>query len=124
MENKPEEKLVNARIVSADIRMDAYACLYYDLHLKGFGFEASFGRRKIGFGYLEADEFIGSAKGTEALMRIMDVVGVEKWSDLNGKYVRVVDPGWGNAVWKIGNIIDNKWFDQMKFFRELDEEEV
>jgi hypothetical protein len=66
--------------------------------------------------YLGAKDFKGSAKGTEALMRIMDVVGVHRWEDIKGKYIRIVDPGWGGIVDKIGNIIEDKWFSQKEFF--------
>ena len=40
----------------------------------------------------------GSAAGMEYLMRIMDTVGVEKFQDLKGKYVRVAIKGWGSSV--------------------------
>ena len=56
------------------------------------------------------------------MMRIMDTVGVEKWEDLKDKYVRVVDDGWGSSIKKIGNIIDDKWFDIDKFFKEYKED--
>ena len=49
-------------------------------------------------------------------MRIMDTVGVEKFQDLKGKYVRVATKGWGDSVKIIGNIIKDKWFDVETFF--------
>ena len=52
----------------------------------------------------------------------MFTVGVEKWEDLKDKYVRVVDDGWGSSIKKIGNIIDDKWFDIDKFFKEYKED--
>ena len=55
-------------------------------------------------------------------MRIMDTVGVERWEDLKGKYIRIVDEGWGSSVKKIGNIIEDKWFDIDKFFKNYNKE--
>lgn len=41
--------------------------------------------------------------------RILEVVGVECWEDLKGKYVRVDGDEWG-AIKGIGHITDDKWF--------------
>ena len=55
------------------------------------------------------DERGPTAYGMAFITGIMRAVGVEKWEDLKGKYVRVVaDQG---HVYKIGHIIENKWFD-------------
>ena len=47
---------------------------------------------------------------------------IYQWEDLKDKYVRVVDDGWGSSIKKIGNIIDDKWFDIDKFFKEYKED--
>lgn len=52
----------------------------------------------------------------EAISKILDVVGVDKWEDLPGKHIRFEDAGWGSTVTKIGNIITDKWFDMRGFF--------
>ena len=70
----------------------------------------------IGHGYLGADHFDGSAKGMESIARVMDTVGVSRWEDLPGKYVRVADVGWGTTITKFGNILEDKWFDCREFF--------
>lgn len=46
----------------------------------------------LGHGYLGAKKFNGSPKGIEEIMRIMDVVGVDEFSKLAGKYIRVEKP--------------------------------
>ena len=53
-------------------------------------------------------------------MRIMNVVGVSKWEDLEGQFVRVAIPSdfWGSSIHVIGNILNDKWFNQKKFFSE------
>lgn len=51
-------------------------------------------------------------------MRIMDVIGVSKFSQLRGEYVRVASKGWGDTVKIIGNILRDKWFDSESFFTE------
>lgn len=41
-----------------------------------------------------------------AISEILDVVGVTKWEDLIGKYIRFEDNDFGT---KIGHITDDKW---------------
>ena len=51
-------------------------------------------------------------------MRIMDTVGVSKFSELEGKYVRVATKGWGDIIKIIGNVIKDQWFDPEAFFKD------
>ena len=108
----------NAKITYADLSMENYCCLTLELGLEGAGWGVCYGGHCIGKGYLGADEFTGYEKGTEYLMRIMDVVGVSKFNDMVGKYVRVVTQGWGGKVTVIGNILKDHWFDSEDFFSE------
>jgi hypothetical protein len=43
------------------------------------------------------------------IKRILETVGVEKWEDLEGKYIRVKGEEWGD-IEAIGHITKNKWF--------------
>ena len=56
------------------------------------------------------------AESMEVISKILEVVGVDKWEELPGKYIRFEDNGWGSTVTKIGNIIDDKWFDIESYF--------
>ena len=53
-------------------------------------------------------------KSIEAISKILDVVGVDRWEDLPNKYIRFEDSSY--IVTKIGNIIEDKWFDLKEFF--------
>ena len=117
MENE-EIKIENAKISSVSISMADLGCLSFWIMLEGNGWGCGIGGYKIGSGYLGADEFEAEyGDGLEAMMRIMDTVGVEKWEDLKGKYVRCKSKGWGSTgIDIIGNIIKDKWFNIRKFF--------
>lgn len=115
-------EFVNARIKHVTLSMADHGVLTYGLTLDFGGSGCVYGGIVIGKGYLGAKAFEGYAKGMEALMRIMNVVGVERWEDLTGKYIRVVDPGWGGIVDMIGNILEDKWFSQKDFFGDGQEE--
>ena len=51
-------------------------------------------------------------------MRIMDVVGVDSFKAMEGKYVRAELEGLSCPIKKIGNIIEDKWFDYREFYKE------
>lgn len=115
-DRKPEIR--NAKIESASITMRDHGCCTFYLSVKGGGWGCNIGGYCIGKGYLGAKEFSATPKGLECLMRIMDTVGVERWEDLAGKYIRIVDNGWGSIISKFGHITDDKWFDFKAFFAE------
>lgn len=110
-------EIKNALITSSSITMADHDCLTFWLTLKLESGGVNFGGYCIGHGGLDADSFDSSPKGLEAMMRIMDVVGVSKWEDLAGKYIRYEDDGWGSTVTVIGNIMKDKWFDIDEFFK-------
>lgn len=109
-------KIQNARIKDVRLSMADLGVLDCGLVLDGGGWGVMLGGYVLGKGYLGADEFEGSAKGLECIMRIMDTVGVEEWSDMKDKYVRVATKGWGDTVKIVGNVIQDKWFDFGTFF--------
>lgn len=109
-------EILNAKITDVSLSMADHGVLVYGLTLDMGGFGCVYGGIVIGKGYLDAKEFTGYASGIEAIMRIMDTVGVSRWEDLKGKYCRVKSNGWGSTINTIGNIIKNKWFNQREFF--------
>lgn len=72
---------------------------------------------------MELDEYdpktktqVFKSESMEVISKILEVVGVDSWEKLPGKYIRFEDNGWGSTVTKIGNIIDDKWIDFKEFF--------
>ena len=59
------------------------------------------------------------AKSMEAILKVLDVVGVDTWEQLNGKYIRIKDQGWGSTIDEIGNLMEDKWFNLREFFSEV-----
>ena len=116
-------EIKNVKIKNVSLTMADHACLTFYLLLEGDGWGISYGGYCIGHGYLHSDSFTAlNGGGLVAMMRIMDTVGVERWEDLKDKYIRVVDEGWGSPIKKIGNIIEDKWFDIDEFFKNYREE--
>ena len=111
-------EILNAKITSTKLTMEDHGCLTFWLMLEGSGWGVGFGGYCIGKGYLGADDFeADNGAGLEAMMRIMDVVGVDTWEKLKGQYVRVkLTDGWGGSCHCIGNLLNDKWFDIKAFF--------
>lgn len=103
------------KISSVDLSMEDHGCLVMRMWLINTKKIVLFGNALLGKGYLGADSFEGNELGTEYIMRIMDIVGVSSFNDMVGKYIRV-EASWGDAVDKIGNITEDKWFSQKEFF--------
>lgn len=57
-----------------------------------------------------------SPKSMEVISKILEVVGVESWEDLNGAYIRVKENGWGSTIDEIGNFMEDKWLNFREFF--------
>lgn len=120
-----EKRIENAKIIDVSLTMADHGCLTFYLTLEGDCWGVGVGGYVIGHGYLGADKFEAeSDAGLEAMMRIMDTVGVEKWEDLKGKYIRIESTGFGGSVNKIGNLIKDKWFDLKEFFQSKQNEKV
>lgn len=116
-------EIENALIEKVDLSMADHGCLTLAMTLDGGGWGVVYGGYCLGKGYLGADDdfFEGSTAGMEYLMRIMDTVGVERFQDLKGKYVRVATKGLCSSVKIIGNIIKDQWFDAETFFADKEE---
>lgn len=106
----------NAKITDVSLGIGDHCCLTFSIVIKGLGWGASFGGYNLAF--FNGTSFEGSEKGLEALTRIMDVVGVAKWEDIKGHYVRVKQEN--RLVVGIGNIIEDKWFEPREFFKEVE----
>ncbi|MEE1162622.1 MAG: hypothetical protein UHU21_02905 [Lachnospiraceae bacterium] len=115
-----EKEIKNAIIESTSLSMADHGCLTFTIWLKGDGWGVGYGGYCIGHGYLGADEFKAeNGHGLEAMMHIMNVVGVEKWEQLKGKYVRCKIGRIGESVDEIGNITKEKWFNIREFFKNV-----
>jgi len=109
----------NAKITSVDLSMADHGVFTLSVGLDGGSWGCVYGGYVIGKGYLDASEFEGCKSGVESIMRIMDTIGVERFNDMTGKYVRVaVSDKWGHSIKIIGNIIKDKWFDIDSFFED------
>ena len=112
----------NAKIKDVSISMADHGVLTFTIFVEGYGWCCGIGQYVNGVGYLGADYWKGNGSAIVAMMKIMNTVGVEKWEDLKGKYIRVESDGWGSSIHKIGNILKDKWFDLKDFYEKTKDE--
>ena len=107
------EKIENAKITKVSLHYYNDAILTFDITLEGNGWGTVYG------GYALGNKINGecSSKGLCALMKILDVVDVDSWEDLKGKYVRVKIDSISGPINEIGNLIEDKWFNITDYFR-------
>ena len=112
-------RIENAIIKDISISMEDHGCLTFLVFLSGGSWSQGFGGYQIGRCSLGSKKFTTeNGKGLEAMMHIMNVVGVSKWESLKGKYVRCKTYGYasGSYIGEIGNILEDKWFNIREFF--------
>lgn len=66
----------------------------------------------------EKEERIGTAYGMNVIKRVLEVVGVRTWEQLEGKYIRIVSGGIGSTVTKFGNLMKDDWMDFTTYGKE------
>lgn len=112
-----ESSIMNGRIKDVSISMADHGILTFRLYIECEHGMFIIGNFQIGTGELDAKFWRGNGSGIVAMMKIMDVVGVERWEDLPGKYIRLdFKNSRSMTTEKIGNIIADKWFDIREFF--------
>jgi len=110
-------KTKNAIIESATITNDDHGCLSAWLHLKYDGSGQGFGGYAL---YLpksfkhhrEEDAYAG-----HFIWRCMEIAGVNEWSKLTGKTIRVKASHL--KIHSIGHIIKEDWFDPGREFKKI-----
>ena len=105
MKNDVDER--NARIESTMLGIEDHGIFTSFVYLEWESAGIGFG------GYV-----LGGQSGIDFIKEILDVVGVGKWEDLKGKYVRVETDGLGSPCNGIGNILKDKWIYPKEFFNE------
>lgn len=109
-------KIENALIKNVSLTMKDNGCLTSWIILNGENWGCGYGGYCLGHGYLGSKKFDSAPSALEGIMMIMNVVGVEEWESLKGKYVRVATKGWGGSIKIIGNIVEDRWFDYESFY--------
>lgn len=104
-----ELSIENARIESTFLGREDHGILTFFLQLEYKGAGQGFGNYGLDTYEETKKRRIGTAFGMEAIAQVLQVVGVEKWEDLPGKYVRSEHNG--TYIKRIGHITKDVWLD-------------
>ena len=110
-------EIKNAQITGTMLGREDHGIFTFDIYVKFDSCGCGVGGYALDYYDKELGKRVFSAKSLEAVSNILDVVGVDKWEDLKGKYIRIKDNGWGSTIDEIGNIMENKWFNLKEFFK-------
>ena len=108
----------NAKITSTMLGREDHGIMTFMIYIDAENFSCGVGGFCLDEFDTDSQTRVFRAKSMKAVSEILNVVGVDKWEDLPGKYIRFEDNDCGATAIKIGNIIDDKWFDMKNFFAE------
>ena len=125
-----EKEIYNARITDTRLGYNDWNQLTFSIYtdseygICGFG-GCQFGKRDDfaidEVSRLRETKYINFEWTSELIMKLLDVVGVDKWENIKGKLIRIRTNGkTGSAggIEAIGNILENKWFSIQDFYAE------
>lgn len=109
-------EIKNAQITSTMLGREDHGIMTFMIFV-------SFGGCGCGIGGYSLDRYdprtksrVFTVSSMEAISKVLEVVGVEKWEDLPNKYIRIKDNGWGSTIDEIGNLMEDKWLNLREFF--------
>ena len=100
----------NGLIKSTMLGMEDHGIFTYMLHIEFAGSGCGYGGYALDEWNQQAKRRVGWVQGIQVLADLMAAVGVRKWEDLPGTYVRCEHEGWGGKILKVGHVIEDKWF--------------
>ena len=106
----------NAKITSTKLGREDHGIMTFMIFIECCGGGCGVGGYALDAYDKETKTRVYSPKSMEIVSKILNVVGVESWEDLPGKYIRFKDNGWGCTVDEIGNVIEDKWLNLREFF--------
>ena len=110
-----QTEIVNAKITGTMLGIEDHGIFTAYIFTEWAGSGCGFGGYSLGGDTPEKASGYASAY----IQRVLKTVGVEKWEDLKGKFIRVESEGLGGGIRRIGHIIEDKWFDPRELATEF-----
>lgn len=101
------KEIANAQIESTMLGFEGHGIFTASIRLRWGSFGCAFGGYSLGS---DKPGKNASGYGSAFIQQVLKTVGVEKWEDLKGRYVRVETYGMGGGIGRIGHIVEDKWF--------------
>lgn len=104
----------NARIRATMLGYEDHGILTGGITVEGSGWGVTLG----GFRLDSPPDNTPNVACGKFIKSVLRTVGVEKWEDLPGKFIRVETAGAGSTVTKFGHLIEDKWCDLREVFND------
>lgn len=109
-------EIKNAKITSTMLGREDHGIMTFMIWVELDSYTCGVGGYALDMYDRAAEKRVFTAKGLEAISKILEVVDVDEWEKLPGKYIRIKDNGWGSTIDEIGHLIKDKWFNLREFF--------
>ncbi len=103
---------VNAKITGTMLGIEDHGIMTCNLQMEWPSHFQGFGGYCLSTFNKQLNRRVGTAYGMQFILEILETVGVEKWEDLKGKYVRIKTTH--EKMLQIGHITEEKWFNPSK----------
>lgn len=110
-------EIKNAKITSTMFGREDHGIMTFSIFIEFGGCVCGVGGYALDTYDRATESRIFTSKGLEAISKVLETVGVDRWEELPGKYIRIKDNGWGSTVDEIGNLMEEKWFNIRDFFK-------
>lgn len=114
-------EIKNAKITSTQLGREDHGIMTFMIFVEFGGGGCVIGGYAIDQYDRTTEKRVFAAKGLEAISKILETVGVDRWEKLPGTYIRLKDNGWGQTIDEIGNLMEDKWFNLREFFAQKGE---
>jgi len=100
----------NAKIVKTTLGFEDHGILTFFIECEfEQGSRQSFGGFRLDAPSKNEDGWVGHAFGIACVRKVIDTVGVDKWEDLKGRYLRIKKSGYNGPIEEIANIMEDNW---------------
>ena len=100
----------NAKIEDTMLGIEDHGCFTFWLHLSWDSASQAFGGWAMG-------DASGHYDSTTMIKRVLKIVGVDKWEDLKGKFIRIDSEHF--KINGIGNLLKDEWFYPEKEYKNI-----
>lgn len=110
-----ESTIVNAKITDTFFGIEDHGIMTFMLYLRFDNYNQGYGGYALDQQRLNGTR-VGCGVGITVVRKILETIGVHKWEDLPGCFVRVKRTG--QKIEALGNIMEDKWVSLEQIFKE------
>ena len=112
----------NGRIVKTMLGIEDHGIFTFYLHVEMASGNCAYGGYALDAWSDQLRKRVGWDLGIQVISDLMECLGVERWEDLTGTYLRCEHEGWGGRMTRVGHLIKDQWFSMEAYVEEEERE--